>query len=60
TGAVADLAIPGYDSLSAPQVVARLDGLSVEELEAVRAYESGTRGRRTVLGRVSQLQALLD
>lgn len=55
-----DLAIPGYDALSAPQVVSRLDGLSAEELEAVRAYEAGTRGRRTVLGRVAQLQAMLN
>lgn len=54
------LAIPGYDSLSAPQVVSRLDGLSSEELEAVRAYEQSTRGRKTILGRVAQLQALLD
>jgi hypothetical protein len=50
------LAIPGYDVLSAPQVVQRLDGLSPEELEAVRAYEAGTRHRRTILGRVAQLQ----
>ncbi|HVL93500.1 MAG TPA: hypothetical protein VM264_09155 [Acidimicrobiales bacterium] len=59
-GAAADLAIPGYDALSATQVVSRLDGLSASELEAVRTYEAGTRGRRTVLGRVAQLQALLD
>ncbi|MEO6121143.1 MAG: hypothetical protein ABIW46_02175 [Acidimicrobiales bacterium] len=59
-GAVGGLAIPGYDALAATQVVSRLDGLSAEELEAVRVYEAGTRGRRTVLGRVAQLQALLD
>ncbi len=59
-GSADDLAIPGYDALSAPQVVSRLDGLSADELEDVRAYEAGTRGRRTVLGRVAQLQALLD
>lgn len=51
------LAIPGYDSLSASQVVQRLAGLSVEELQAVRDYESATRGRRTILARISQLQA---
>ena len=50
------LAIPGYDVLSAPQVVQRLDGLSPEELEAVRAYEAATRHRRTILGRIGQLQ----
>ena len=52
----ADLAIPGYDTLSASQVVQRLAGLSAEELEAVRDYESATRGRRTILSKVSQLQ----
>jgi hypothetical protein len=51
------LAIPGYDSLSASQVVQRLAGLSREELEAVRTYESATRGRKTILHRVDQLQS---
>jgi len=50
------LAIPGYDALSASQVVQRLAGLSAAELEAVRAYEAGNRGRKTILHRVSQLQ----
>lgn len=53
----ADLAIPDYDALSASQVVQRLAGLSPQELEAVRAYEAATRARRTVLGRVAQLQS---
>lgn len=53
---VEDLAIPGYDSLSASQVVQRLAGLAAGELEAVRTYEAATRGRRTILARVSQLQ----
>lgn len=51
------LAIPGYDSLAASQVVQRLGGLSSTELEAVRTYEEGTRGRRTILNRIGQLQA---
>jgi hypothetical protein len=51
------LGIPGYDSLSASQVVQRLPGLSAEELEAVRAYEQAGRGRKTVLLRVAQLRA---
>ena len=50
------LAIPGYDSLSASQVVQRLAGLSKEELAAVGAYEEAHRGRRTILTRVRQLQ----
>jgi len=51
-----DLAIPGYDSLSAPQVVQRLAGLSTEELDAVRSYEAATRHRKTILTRIVQLQ----
>jgi hypothetical protein len=53
----ASLGIPGYDSLSASQVVQRLAGLSGLELEAVGAYEATHRGRRTILTRVTQLQA---
>ena len=52
----AGLAIPGYDTLSASQVVPRLEGLSRAELEAVRAYEVATRGRKTVLTRIDQLR----
>jgi hypothetical protein len=52
-----DLAIPGYDSLSAFQVMPRLEGLGPEELEAVRAYERETRGRQTILNKIAQLQA---
>lgn len=51
-----ELAIPGYDSLSASQVVQRLAGLSSEELAAVGAYEQAHRGRRTILNRIHQLQ----
>ena len=56
-GAAASLAIPGYDSLSASQVVQRLDGLSPSELEEVRAHEAAHRHRRTILHRVEQLLA---
>ena len=57
-GAAAEsLAIPGYDSLSASQVVQRLAGLSPEELELVGRYEDAHRGRRTILSKVSQLQS---
>jgi hypothetical protein len=52
-----NLAIPGYDTLSASQVVQRLGGLSAEELEAVRAYEQSGRSRKTILARVEQLQS---
>jgi hypothetical protein len=52
---VSALSIPGFDALSASQVVQRLDGLNRAELVSVRAYESSTRGRRTILSRVDQL-----
>ena len=53
--AVTSLSIPGFDTLSASQVVQRLDGLSRSELVAVRAYEASNRNRRTILNRVDQL-----
>jgi hypothetical protein len=53
---VATLAIPDYDNLSASQVVPRLDGLTADELEAVRRYERTNRGRKTILNKVHQLQ----
>lgn len=54
--AAEELAIPGYDSLSASQVVQRLAGLSQDELTAVGDYERAHRGRRTILNRIDQLQ----
>ena len=55
TDATAGLPIPGYDALSASQVVERLAGLSADELGAVHAYESTHRQRRTILGKIEQL-----
>ncbi len=49
------LAIPSYDSLSAPQVVQRLTGLSRDEIAAVAAYEAATRQRKAILVRAEQL-----
>jgi hypothetical protein len=54
---VVDLAITDYDSLSASQVVTRLPGLTLDELEAVRAYEAAHRGRKTILNKIAQLQS---
>ena len=51
----ADLPIPGYDELSASQVVERLVGLAPSELDAVHAYEAANRRRRTILGKIEQL-----
>ncbi len=53
--ATASLPIPGYDELSASQVVERLLGLGRDELEAVREYEATHRNRRTILGKIEQL-----
>ena len=53
----AGLAIPGYDALAASQVLPRLAGLSADELEAVRAYETATRHRKTILNRIDQLRS---
>lgn len=53
---VDDLAIPDYDSLAASQVVSRLAGLRAAELVDVQRYERLTRGRKTILGKIAQLQ----
>lgn len=53
---VDSLPIPEYDSLSASQVVSRLRGLDADALESVRRYEAATRGRKTVLSRIQQIQ----
>jgi hypothetical protein len=58
--AVADTALVGaaladYDTLSASQVVRRLESLGPEELRAVQRYEAATRNRRTILNRAGQL-----
>jgi hypothetical protein len=50
-----ELPIPGYDALSASQVVERLIGLAPTELDAVHAYENAHRQRRTILGKIEQL-----
>ena len=50
------LGIPDYDSLSASQVVKRLQGMPEGELDAVKAYEAATRARKTILNRITQLQ----
>ena len=49
------LGIQDYDELSASQVVERLDGLQAAELDAVRAYETAHRARRTILFKIEQL-----
>ena len=60
SGTLRSLAIPGYDSLSASQVVQRLAGLSHSELVDVREHEQSHRHRRTILNRVEQLLTGVD
>jgi hypothetical protein len=52
---VDSLPIPGYDELSASQVVERLEGLDGPSLDAIRRYETAHRGRNTILGKIAQL-----
>lgn len=52
-----ELPIDGYDSLAASQVVLRLGSLTSTELATIQTYESAHRGRRTILGKIHQLQA---
>lgn len=53
---VAELPIHDYDSLSAVQVVPRLDALDDAALDEIARYETANRGRRTILHRVAQLR----
>jgi hypothetical protein len=54
-GAVVEQAFAGYDTLSASQVVRRLESLSAGQLRAVHRYEASHRNRRTILNRTQQL-----
>ena len=53
---LAELALPDYDQLPASQIVSKLSGLTLSELNALEAYETAHRQRRTVLGRIRQLK----
>ena len=54
--AASTLPIVDYDSLAASQVVPRLATLTPDDLETVQRYEVSHRGRKTILGRIAQLQ----
>jgi hypothetical protein len=49
-----NLAIKGYDDLSAAQVQDRLDGLTLAELRKLRDYERRHANRKTVLDRIER------
>ena len=58
-GAVAsddDLAIPGYETLTAEEITGKLTALSQSELAKIDAYERTHRNRTTVLGRIDTLR----
>jgi hypothetical protein len=44
--------IEGYDEMNVDEILGRLDGLSVEELQAVRDHEERGEGRKTLLERM--------
>ena len=52
-----DLAIDDYDGLPAVQIIPALATLTAHERDAIRAHEATGRGRRTILGKLDQLDA---
>jgi hypothetical protein len=54
-GLIVDTALAGYDTLSASQVVRRLESLGPDELRAIHRHEASHRNRRTILNRAHQL-----
>ena len=57
TSSPANLGIDDYDTLAAAHIVQRLSSLSAAQLGQIRAYEQANRARRTILGKIAQLQA---
>jgi len=53
----AGLALHGYGTLSASQIVPRLATLGRSDLEAIARFERANRARRTILNRIDQLLA---
>jgi hypothetical protein len=53
--AIVEAALAGYDTLSASQVVRRLESLGPDELSAIHRHEASHRNRRTILNRAQQL-----
>jgi polyhydroxyalkanoate synthase len=53
-GTITGARIEGYDELNVGKVVERLDDLSTEELERVRAYEQRNKNRGTLLKQIDR------
>ena len=51
------LPIEDYDGLPAVQIIPLLASLTKDERDAVRAHETAGRGRRTIIGKLDQLDA---
>jgi hypothetical protein len=49
-----ELPIENYDSLNVKQIVERLEGLVVEEIERLRDYETKNKNRRTLIARLER------
>ena len=54
-GKFVTLPIPAYDSLTADEIVDRLDKLDESELKTIKSYESATKERSTVLEKIDSL-----
>jgi hypothetical protein len=54
-GVIVEAALAGYDTLSASQVVRRLESLGPDELRALQRYEASHRNRHTILNRAHQI-----
>jgi hypothetical protein len=50
-----ELALPDYDHLPAIDIIDQLESLTADELARVERYERSNRRRRTVLGKIAQL-----
>ena len=47
-----DIPLDGYDELSVGDVEKKTEGLSKDEIEAVRSYEKNDQNRKTLLERI--------
>ncbi len=56
TPQASELALPDYEHLPAAHVVAKLSGLRQSERDAIEAFETAHRHRRTILGKLEQLR----
>ena len=59
-GVTVEGALAGYDTLSASQVVRRLESLGPDELTALQRYEASHRNRHTILNRAHQILATIE